>query len=171
MYLKNANPSDADDVQFCMSIRNNPDNHKFFHQNMHITEEMQTAFMAREKYFYIIIDNEKRVGTISLYNINGDTGVLGRFFVVPEQRFSVVATLSEVLIVTKGFEDLGLNTLLCDIVQNNMTIINMHDNFGFKTYEEKDGIVYMRLNKNGITPFYHKMHKRFIGNKYHDFWR
>lgn len=171
MYLRNADPKDINDVRFCMSIRNNPDNYKFFHKNFHITEEMQTSFMEKEPYFYLIIENEARAGTISLYNIHNNTGVWGRLFILPQYRFTSVSTVCEAITIKKAFDELGLNILLCDIVQTNTVVIKMHENFGFKTYEEKDNIVYMRLDKENLTPFYYRIHKRFVGDKYPSFWR
>jgi len=171
MFLRYADPSDINDVRFCMEIRNNPDNHKYFHKNFHITEEAQIGFMKKEPYFYLIIEGGNRAGTISLYNIHGNVGVWGRLFILPQYRFSSMSSLAEALTIKKAFDELGLEILLCDIVQTNTVVIKMHENFGFKTYEERDGVVYMRLDKQNLTPFYHRIHKRFVGDKYQDFWR
>lgn len=125
----------SNDAPFIVSLRNDPKNNTHLSSQRYLTIKEQRAWLVTEKmdetslYFIILFQNEK-VGTISLYNIseNLSKAELGRFIC----SNSIYAIDAELTLLEYAFNTLGLQQVLCRTKTTNKSVLSLHRNLFFE---------------------------------------
>ena len=155
--LRSANKND---ISFCLSIRNDKKNHKYFYSTKKITKKEQKIFIEKEKYFYIIEKDKKKIGTISLYNIENKMAEWGRFFVLEEYRNSLIPIIAEIKLLQIGFDIVDL--MYCNTKINNINVWKMHEKIGFKTIFKTGENILQEIRREYFTPFTNKVIQKYL---------
>lgn len=118
VYLKSAT---SDDAEFTLALRQNPALTKYL-PKLDITLEQQKNWIniQREKagdYFFVVRNNEdKPIGTVSIYNISGNESESGRLALIGNALENTEAAL---LLFKFAFDVLGLKKVTGYIVDGN----------------------------------------------------
>lgn len=140
----------VDDAEFTRNIRMSPEFSQFFPSfNNTIEQQIEWIKKQREKegdYFFVVWDkNENRIGTISIYNINGEQGESGRLVIKGNSFQSIEAQL---LLFDFSFDVLHLSFVKSYTLANNERAFNYSMQFGGvfgKTITRDDGLVMREL--------------------------
>lgn len=122
-----------DDAEFTRAIRNDPEFVKFL-PAIDNTLEQQKAWIRhqREKegdYFFVVWDKEgNRIGTISIYDINGDHAESGRLAIKGSNPFQALE--AQILSFRFAFNFLGLECIDGFIFADNDRAIRFNKQFG-----------------------------------------
>ena len=134
VYLMSATLEDA---EFTLALRQNPALTKYL-PKLDIGLEQQKSWLIsqREKlgdYFFVArtLDDEP-IGTVSIYNINGDTSESGRLALIGNPLENVEASL---LLFRFAFDILGLKNVTGYIVDGNKRAERFNRQFGCITDE------------------------------------
>jgi RimJ/RimL family protein N-acetyltransferase len=81
--------------------------------------------------YYLIIESlsGKRIGTIAIYDVSGNSGEWGRWITIPGM---MVGLSSAILIHDLAFGSLGLQGLRGCVVSDNLRVISFHRKFGLE---------------------------------------
>ena len=126
-----------DDAEFTRAIRKDPEFVKCL-PAIENTIEQQKAWIRsqREKegdYFFVVWDKEgKRIGTISIYAINGSHAESGRLAIKAENPFQAIE--AQVLVFRFAFDVLKLECLEGFIFADNDRALRFNKQFGGKQY-------------------------------------
>lgn len=126
-------PVTPDDAEFIVALRTDPELGQFVHDTSTRLADQIAWINAYERragdYYFIIEDGRlgQAVGTVGLYNVDGDAGEWGRWLI---HRNSLAAVESVALIYRLGFERLGLERLYCRTVAENLRVVSFHDSMG-----------------------------------------
>lgn len=133
-----------EDAEFTLALRKDPALTKYL-PRLDISIDQQKEWIAsqREKaddYFFVVrnIDNQP-IGTVSIYEINGDTSESGRLALVGNALENTEASM---LLFKFAFEMLGLKKVTGYIVDGNKRAERFNRQFGCLTGEpekSKDG--------------------------------
>lgn len=139
VYLKSA---DIEDAEFTLSLRQNPALTKYL-PRLDISLEQQKSWIKsqREKagdYFFVVRSNDgTRIGTTSIYNVNGETSEGGRLALVGDPMQNAEASL---LLYRFAFNVLKLKTITGYIVDGNKRAERFNKQFGCCTGEPKKNV-------------------------------
>jgi RimJ/RimL family protein N-acetyltransferase len=133
----------VDDAEFTLAIRQDPEFNKYL-PSLNITLEQQRDWILRQRdkdddYFFVVWDkSENRIGTISIYNIEGDHAEAGRLTMRGNAFQSIEAQL---LSFHFGFNELKLKEIVSYIYAYNARALRFTQQFGgiLLDPEEKDG--------------------------------
>ncbi len=126
-------PVSMDDASFIHELRSSPELSKYIGEidpriSVHRLWLMQYLLSENDYYFCIELLSGKRIGTISVYNIEGGRGNWGRWIISP----SVPAAAASVwLILHVAFDILELSEVYSNTVIDNASVISFHDSCGF----------------------------------------
>lgn len=129
VYLKSAN---VDDAEFTLALRQNPLLTRYL-PKLDISLEQQKSWILsqREKegdYFFVVNTLEdKPIGTVSVYNIQGDSAESGRLALIGNAFQNTEASL---LLFKFAFEILGLQIVTGYIVDGNKRAERFNKQFG-----------------------------------------
>lgn len=92
-------------------------------------ENWLRGYFERDNDYYFIVEdaNGNRVGTHAVYDIEGNTGTIGRWVFEPGTNLAVHAHL---MLLQYCFETLMLERLVFTVVDSNRKVIRFHHNFG-----------------------------------------
>lgn len=127
----------AEDAEFTLSIRQDPEFSKFL-PRLDNTIEQQRNWIASQRnkpgdYFFVIWDKEgNRIGTISLYDVEGDVCESGRLAVRGNAFQSIEA---QMLSFKFAFEELKLKEVVSYIYADNDRALRFNKQFGGVFYE------------------------------------
>jgi RimJ/RimL family protein N-acetyltransferase len=133
----------VEDAEFTLAVRQNPEFNKYLPRITN-TLEQQKAWIQKQRnkdddYFFVVWDKQcNRIGTISIYNIEGDHAEAGRLTMRGNAFQSIEAQL---LSFRFGFNDLNLKTIVSYIYVENAGALRFTQQFGGVLHcpEEKDG--------------------------------
>ena len=134
VYLKSA---DQDDVEFTLSLRQNPLLTRYL-PKLDISIEQQKTWIAsqREKagdYFFVArTQDDTPIGTVSIYEIQGDTSESGRLALIGDPLQNIEASL---LLFRFAFDIVGLKRVTGYIVDGNKRADRFNKQFGCITGE------------------------------------
>jgi RimJ/RimL family protein N-acetyltransferase len=126
-----------EDAEFVAQLRSDPRNYQFLSSNKVVTPYEQakwlTDYLAKKDGYYFVLENltnGKKVGTISLYNLDNKkrAAEFGRYIALD----SISAIESEYLILKFAFDILQLDFLYCKTAEKNTKVWKQHSIFGFK---------------------------------------
>ena len=140
-----------DDASFTRDIRKDPEFVKFLPEvNNTLEEQKEWIRRQREKdgdYFFVVWDKEgNRIGTISVYEVNGDHAESGRLAIKGSNPFQGIE--AQILIFRFAFEVLGLQCIDGFIYADNERAIRFNKQFGGKQYPpetDENGRVIVRF--------------------------
>lgn len=122
-----------EDAEFTRAIRNDPEFVKFLPAIDNTLEQQKTWIRnQREKegdYFFVVWDKEgNRIGTISIYDINGDHAESGRLAIKGSNPFQALE--AQILSFRFAFNSLGLECIDGFIFADNDRAIRFNKQFG-----------------------------------------
>lgn len=129
-----------DDAEFTRDIRKDPEFVKFLPEIDNTIEE-QKAWIRNQRakegdYFFVVWDKEgRRIGTISIYNINGQRAESGRLAIKGSNPFQGIE--AQCLSFRFAFGQLGLECIDADIFADNERAIRFNKQFGGRHYPPK----------------------------------
>ena len=147
-------PVRIEDARFIYQLRWEPSLSQYIgdtDQNPEAQVLWLERYMQREGDYYFIIETSegKRVGTIAIYEADGDRAEWGRWVIMPGQP---VAPGSSWLIYYVAFECLGLKEVYCRTVEDNVKVVSFHDHCGLRRIGvEKNGVTIKGESKNLIV--------------------
>lgn len=121
-----------EDAEFTLSLRQDPMFAKFLpHINIKIEEQRAWIYKQRKMkgdYFFLACNkDESRLGTVSVYNIEGDRSESGRLALRGDALQNTEATL---LLFKFSFEILKLNEITGFVYADNKRAIRFNQKFG-----------------------------------------
>ncbi len=147
-----------EDSDFVSTLRSEPSIYQFLSSDGELTLQQQKdwlfKFLNKSNDFYFIIEDKrtnKRVGTISLYNLNIEErkAEFGRFICLNP----VNAIESELMILNLAFKILMYDRVYCRTAEENLKVWNQHYKFGFSdlNFEFLDVIKKLKLRVQEIS--------------------
>jgi RimJ/RimL family protein N-acetyltransferase len=93
------------------------------------------AQRARVGDYYFVVETlgDRWEGVIGLYGIEDASGVWGRWIL---RRGSLAASASVLLLLSFGFDELGLRRICCETYAEHVTAISFHDSCGYTNRSE-----------------------------------
>ena len=133
-------PIEEKDLEPLRIWRNETKTH-FLRQLDYITPEMQSEWFKKNNadescYMFAIEeirDLNRLVGSVALYNINGDTCECGRILIGDNEAHGRgIGYLAITLVLYLGFEKLGLNKIIADVYADNIPARKNNTKAGFE---------------------------------------
>jgi len=153
IYGKNIDlrPVEIDDAEFILSLRIDPKLNQYLSPVENDLEKQREwiknyRLYSRDLYYIIQNKEQKSVGTIRIYNIQGNVFCWGSWIVVFEAR-KYASFESAFLLYRYAFLGLGLNKTDFDIRKDNKITLNFHHKFGAKIFGETNLDYLMTYNK------------------------
>lgn len=140
------------DIENLRSWRNDSNNTRFLRQIPFITSEMQKIWFDNylndnsEITFAIDEINElnRTVGSMSLYNFDGDTAEFGKILIGDNDAHGKHVGVNAIEALKKiACEDLGLSELYLHVFTDNIIAVKVYEKAGFKIidkHQTSDGI-------------------------------
>ncbi len=125
-------PVELSDAEFIVSIRNIERNARYINKTS-TDIQAQIDWMIQEKsdptsyYFLIVDEDDQKIGTISIYNIDDSRGEFGRWICSGNALQSLESAL---LIHRYAFERLGLKEVYTRTLAENKKVVSFHRQFG-----------------------------------------
>lgn len=122
-----------DDAEFTRDIRKDPEFVKFLPEIDNTIEEQKSWIRRQRKkegdYFFVVWDKEeKRIGTISIYDVHGDRAESGRLVIKGSNPFQGIE--AQLLIYKFAYDVVGLNYVDGYIWADNSRAIRFSKQFG-----------------------------------------
>lgn len=141
----------ASDAEFILSLRLDTELNKHLsHVDDDIKKQRNWIIECNNKkdeWYFIVQDKiAKPVGTIRIYNIQGDTFCWGSWIIIPSAR-KYSSFESAYLLYKFAFENLKFNKSEFDIRKENLVTINFHKKFGATYTGESDIDIFMTYTK------------------------
>lgn len=133
----NLRSANEDDAEFTLAVRQDPEFNKYL-PRVNNTLEQQKSWIKKQRekegdYFFVVRDNDgKRLGTISIYAIQGDYAEAGRLTMRGNSLQSIEAQL---LSFHFGFNELGLREIVSYIYAENARALRFTQQFGGVLHE------------------------------------
>lgn len=136
-----------DDAEFTLALRKDPEFVKFLPMIDNTVEQQKSWIRSqREKegdYFFVVWDKAgNRIGTISIYGINGTRAESGRLAIKGDNPFQAIE--AQILIFRFAFGKLGLECVDGFIYADNERALRYNRQFGGKQYPPE-------VDENGRT--------------------
>lgn len=129
--------ADASDVEYTLQIRQNKELNRFMHPvDNDPGKQLNWILGQRDRegdYFFVAqtLDGE-RVGTVSIYDIQGSSGHLGRLIMTGNPFCTFEATI---MAMRFAYDELGLEELHGDVHVDNKASKNLSEAVGFHMKE------------------------------------
>ena len=126
-----------EDAEFTRDIRKDPEFAQFL-PVINNTLDQQKAWIRKQReqqgdYFFVVWDkNGKRIGTISIYAVNGDHAESGRLAIKGDNAFQGIE--AQILCFRFAFGKLGLKCIDGYIYADNDRAIRFNKQFGGRQY-------------------------------------
>lgn len=135
-------PLRRETTELLRSWRNDPALNRFLRPIGFLTEEMQASWFSsyitdpNQIFFEIleIVRLHRVVGSVAIYNFDGDTAEIGRIVVGDPAAHGMKAGYTGMLLAGwVGFQQLGVRRYLLDVHEQNMPARIIYQQLGFKT--------------------------------------
>lgn len=132
------------DAEFILSVRNDPRISKYL-PPLNITVEQQKQWIIRQRadddsyYFLMLLPNGEPIGSISVYDIVGNTAETGRFCSLGDPASNIEAAI---LLTDFCFDELNLNSIHIWVYEGNKSVLKLNEGLGYEwgeTVLAKDG--------------------------------
>ncbi|MFR1671743.1 MAG: GNAT family N-acetyltransferase [Candidatus Gastranaerophilaceae bacterium] len=133
---------EIDDAEFILGLRCNEEKSKFLHKTDNSLDE-QIKYIENYKnknnewYFIIESKDHERLGTIRIYDVQGDDFCWGSWL-VKDGAPVTTGVASAVLLYEYAFYELGFNKVHFDVRKENLRVREFHKRFGAKCVREDD---------------------------------
>lgn len=143
-------PLKREDIENLRVWRNDAVKTRFLRPIGHITPEMQEKwfenYLNNEQEIVFAIDEiqdlNRMVGSVSLYDFNGDVAEIGKIRVGdPEAAGRGIGRASLVIAMHIGFEKLGLNKIIASVHQENVAAHKNDMKIGFRIVGNHPSVV------------------------------
>lgn len=130
---------DTDDAQFILDLRNDPELSRYL-PRLDISVEQQVEWIREQReragdYYFVIWDNSgTRIGTLSIYGIEGGHGENGRLACTGN---ALQVMEAEYLVNEFTFETLGLDFFVSNVGMENEAPRRMVEYFGGKFFDDE----------------------------------
>lgn len=148
-----------EDSEFILEIRKNPQLNRYISEtNITVKEQIKwiEKYKQREKqkkeYYYLIIYNKIKYGTLRIYNIKNNKAVWGSWILKPE-RPEGLAVFSACESFKICFEKLGLEKIFLEVNKENLKAIYLYEKMGFKKINEDEKEIFYFLDKKTFLTF------------------
>lgn len=133
-----------EDAEFTLALRQNPALTKYLPRlDLNVEQQKQWIALQREKlgdYFFVVRNmNDQPIGTVSVYEINGDTSESGRLALIGDALENTEATM---LLFEFAFNVLRIKKITGYILDGNKRAERFNRQFGCligETEKEKNG--------------------------------
>ena len=132
-------PVGIEDADWIAELRSDERVFRFLSQSRPISVEEQREWMkskvAKEGFYWKIWHRleDRFVGLISLYSIEGASAELGRFI----SRNPYAAIGAEYAVLNFAFSHLGIERVRCHTASENSAVVSLHARLGFRTLREE----------------------------------
>lgn len=136
-------PITMDDAEFIFKLRRSPELSKYIGEidsRYAVHEAWLKEYFHREGDYYFCIEllSGVPIGTIAIYDIDGQAGNWGRWIISP---LIPAAPASVWLIFHVAFDILGLSSMFSNTVIENASVVSFHDHCGLpRTGIERNGL-------------------------------
>ena len=144
------------DLNFLMNIENNCDNWIYGSENKKYTVEELKNYLSNSKVgltiakqFRYVIEKEKPIGFIDLYNYYFHLAYVAVIIDIGERNNGYAYDALNVLI-EYCFNSLQLSSLKCVIDKKNIASINLFNKNRFKMYYSRNKLNYYILHNNNV---------------------
>lgn len=148
-------PAKIVDSRFILELRTNPSINRFIGDtSAKIDDQLQwmRSYEKRQGDYYFVIENiknSKAVGTIGLYDIQNNQAEWGRWVITPGVP---AAAASAYLIYALSFDVLNLNMVFCRTVEDNKSVLSIHDSYGAeRSHLELSGVQIKDVKYNFVV--------------------
>lgn len=126
-------PVTLDDAEFIFKLRRDPKSTAYigeFDEQFSVHAAWLERYFERDGDYYFCIEAVRSghpIGTIAIYNRNGNTAEWGRIVIDPQYP---AAPASVWLMYHAAFDILGLSSVFCRTVIDNKHVVSFHDRSG-----------------------------------------
>lgn len=130
------------DAEFILSVRNDPRISKYL-PPLNVTVEQQRQWIAKQRadkdsyYFLMLLPNGDPIGSISVYDIEGETAETGRFCSLGDPMSNIETCL---MLNDFCFDVIGLKSVHIWVYEGNKSVIALNQSFGYVWTDSKKDI-------------------------------
>ncbi|WP_166373161.1 GNAT family N-acetyltransferase [Psychromonas sp. SA13A] len=162
-----------EDAKFIYSLRNNKEYNQHLSQASGTVKDQElwiNEYKNREnkgaEYYFIIerLDNEKRIGTLRLYDFIGNKeSFCWGSWILNQDKTRSSAIESAMLVYEFAFKELHFASCHFDVRKKNINVIKFHKKFGAEITNETNLDLFFQLTKTSYGDFFTRNNK-FIEN-------
>ncbi|MEN6543313.1 GNAT family N-acetyltransferase [Parvibaculum sp.] len=142
-------PVRPDDAEFILSLRTDPQLNSFLSpvdDSVEAQRRWIESYVAREdrgeEYYYLIMHEGRRAGTVRLYDFQFENGIRSfswGSWIIPAPRPKGLANVSLCLVYKISFSSLGFNRSHFKVDLRNLKVIELHLRTGAERLADSDG--------------------------------
>lgn len=138
------------DAEFIVGLRNDERSRRYLSVTSDDVEAQRDWILAYkqreaqgEEFYYVIqLPNDTPVGLIRIYDLTSEMLAGGSWIIAPGHP-SRIAVETVMLLYDLGFDRLGYEQVLLQVVKENQSVIKFHQRFGARLQHEDERHVYM----------------------------
>lgn len=149
------------DAPFILSLRCDTKKSQFLHQtqnNLTQQEDYLKRYFTLDNEWYFIAEtkNGAPLGTIRIYDVQGDDFCIGSWII--KDNTLPQAVIESILLCYKyGFETLGFNKVHFDVRKGNKAVLGFHKSMGAKISGENEKYYFFTFNKEDFYAYYQRL--------------
>lgn len=148
-------PLEKEDIEKLRILRNNLSIYFISQKQISKKEQQQwyNAYLKKDDdiMFKVVLADEDNefVGAVALYDINREKkcAEFGRI-IVDNKKVTGIGVNIVQAICRFGYDMLGLEKIVCDVLKDNKRAIHIYEKVGFETVREDGRLVYMEKKRN-----------------------
>lgn len=128
-----------DDAEFILEIRNTPQISKYL-PPLNVTIEQQRQWISKQRAdndsYYFLMESSKgeAIGSISVYDIEGDSAETGRFCSIGDPTSNIETCI---LLNDFCFDVIGLKSIHIWVYEGNKSVLRLNEGLGYEWVESK----------------------------------
>lgn len=143
-----------DDLQFTYAWRNRDDVRKWFKTSNKLSYSKHLDWFSRylndpNDCIYVVWNRRlnKRVGQVSIYNIDQSKGVaeVGRFIADPDSRGCGYIKKACLALISEAKKELSVIRIYLEVNASNYGAIKLYESLGFDVYKSDENYLYMNM--------------------------
>lgn len=144
----------VDDAEFILKLRCDEKKSRFLHKTEYNVEkqvEYIKNYLKKDNEWYFIIENKehKPLGTVRIYDVEGDKYTGGSWLMSDEATAQQVLE-GDMLMKKYSFDVLGFNKNCFDVRKENKKVVRFHKICGAKIVDENDIDYFFELTKENF---------------------
>ncbi len=142
----------VDDAEFVLKLRCNDKKSRFLHKTEYNLEKQVDYiknYLKKNNEWYFIIENKEHtpIGTIRIYDVEGDKYTGGSWLMI-DGSTPQEAVEGDLLMKEYSFDVLGFNKNCFEVNKNNKKVVRFHKICGTKIVGEDEENYYFELTKD-----------------------